>query len=146
MVKTTILSLFHYNKFIFGDLIVSQFVVFECKYLFSIIFFYFHKSRGEQDRFHTHAFNSISIKIFGTYDEYVLDDETTGKYHIENRKDVIKYFPRNRFHKIGNSTGCLTMLLSGPWNNHWKEYICWSNTIVNYTFGRKIVTFGRKIV
>ena len=140
MVKTTTFSLFHYNKFTFGEQVVSQFIIFEYKYLFSIIFFYFHKSNGEQDRYHTHAFNAISFKIFGTYDEYILDDETTGKYHIENRKDIIKYFPRNRFHKIGKSTGCLTMLLSGQWNGGWKEYICGANNkIVNYTFGRKVI-------
>ena len=140
MVKTTLLSLFHYNKFTFGDQIVSQFIIFEFKYLCSIIFFYFHKSNGEQDRYHTHAFNAISFKFFGIYDEYVLDDEITGKYHIENRKDIIKYFPRDKFHKIGKSTGCLTMLLSGPWNGQWKEYVCSANNkIVNYTFGRKVI-------
>ena len=42
-------SLLKYNKFLFGTQPVSQFVVFESKYLFSIIFFYFHKSDGEQD-------------------------------------------------------------------------------------------------
>jgi hypothetical protein len=138
MVKTTIFSLFHYNKFIFGQQVVSQFVLFECKYLFSIICFYFHKSNGEQDRFHTHAFNAISFKIFGTYNEYVLDDEITGNYHIEKRTDIIKYFPRDRYHKIGNSSGCLTLLLSGPWINSWKEYICGTNKIVNYKFGRVV--------
>jgi len=138
MVKTKIFSLFHYNKFIFGNQVISQFIIFEHKYLFSIIFFYFHKSNGEQDRYHTHAFNSISFKFFGTYNEYILDDEETGKYHVEKRKCIIKYFPRDTFHKIGKSTGCLTMLLSGPWNFTWKEYIC-NNKIVNYTFSRKVI-------
>lgn len=140
MVKTSIFSLFHYNKFTFGSQNVSQFVIFECKYLFSIIFLYFHKSNGEQDRYHTHAFDSLSIKIFGMYDEYILEDETTGKYKIKNRTNVIEYFPRNRYHKIGKSTGCLTMLFTGPWNDRWKEYICGpNNKIVYYTFGRKIL-------
>ena len=139
MVKTTIFSLFHYNKFTFGDQVVSQFIIFEFKYLFSIIFFYFHKSNGEQDRYHTHAFNAISFKIFGSYNEYILDNEITGKYHVENRKNIVKYFPRNRFHKIGKSTGCLTLLFSGPWFGQWKEYICAEKKIVNYTFGRKII-------
>lgn len=109
---------------------VSQFVIFEFK--FSVILFYFHKSDGEQDRYHTHAFNAISFKIFGTY------DEKKGKYHIENRKDIIKYFPRNRYHKIGKSTGCLTLLFSGPWNKEWKEYCETTKKITYYIFGRKV--------
>lgn len=72
---------------------------------------YFHKSNGEQDRYHTHTFNAISFKFFGIYDKYILDDENTEKYHIENRKDVIKFFPKDIFNKIGKSTGCLTILL-----------------------------------
>jgi hypothetical protein len=139
MVKTSLFSLFHYNKFEFGEQIVSQFIIFEFKYLFSILFLYFHKCDGEQDRFHTHAFNALSVKLFGTYDEYILDDEITGKYHIENRKNIIKYFLRDRFHKIGKSTGCLTLLLTGPWNNKWKEYICQTKKIVCYAFGRKVI-------
>lgn len=153
MVKTSILSILHYNKFTFGDQVVSQFIIFEFKYLFSIILFYFHKSNGEQDRYHTHAFNAISFKFFGSYDEYILDDETTGKYHVENRKNIIKYFPRDRFHKIGKSTGCLTLLLAGKWNYTWKEYICGSNdgngngngngnnngNVLYYTYGRKVI-------
>ncbi len=139
MVKTKLFSLFHYNKFTFGDQIVSQFVIFEFKYLISLILFYFHKSDGEQDRYHTHAFNAVSFKFFGTYDEYVLDDEKTGRYHVENRKGIIKYFPRDRYHKIGKSTGCLTLLVSGPWHKEWKEYCETDKKITHYTFGRKAV-------
>ena len=65
MIKTIYFSLLRYNKFEFGNQFVSQFVIFECKWLFSIILFYFHKSDGAQDRFHTHAFNAISFKLFG---------------------------------------------------------------------------------
>ncbi len=139
MVKTKLFSLLHFNRFTFGDQVVSQFVLFEFKYLFSIIFFYFHKSDGEQDRYHTHAFNAISFKLFGTYDEYILDNEKTGEYHVENRKDIIKYFPRDRYHKIGKSTGCLTLLFSGPWNKEWKEYCETNKKITYYTFSRKVL-------
>jgi hypothetical protein len=40
-----------YKPIIFGDLVAKQFVLFEHKLLFGIIFFYF--KGGEQDRFHT---------------------------------------------------------------------------------------------
>ncbi len=131
--KGKVISFLAYNVFNFGDQKVSQFVVFECKWLFSIIIFYFHKSSGTQDRYHTHAFNALSFKFFGRYNEYVLDDEKTGAYHIQQRKNIIQYFPRDSYHMIGNSTGCTTILLSGPWNKTWKEYkdskithYCWN--------------------
>lgn len=143
MVKTSLFSLFHYNKFTFGDQIVSQFVIFEHKLFFSIILFYFHKANGSQDRFHTHAFNAISFKLFGKYDEYILLNEKTGEYKIEKRNSIIKYFPRDCWHKIGNSNGCMTVLFSGPWKKTWKEYI--NGKIVYYNYNRKIDNESKKI-
>ena len=132
--KGRVISFLAYNVFNFGDQKVSQFVIFECKWLFSIIVFYFHKSEGTQDRYHTHAFNALSFKLFGKYNEYVLDDEITGKYHIQERKNVIQYFPRDSYHMIGNSTGCSTILFSGPWNKTWKEYK--NGEILHYNWNR----------
>ncbi len=136
MIKTDWFSLLKYNFFEFGDQKVSQFVIFECKYLFSVIVFYFHKSSKSQDRFHTHAFNAFSIKLFGEYSEYILDDESTGAFHIERRTQIFKYFPRDSYHKIGNSNGCCTILFSGRWKKEWKEYI--NGKVVNYSWNRKI--------
>lgn len=133
--KNDWISFLKYNKFTFGDQIVSQFVVFECKYLFSILFFYFHKCDSAQDRYHTHAFNAISFKFFGEYTEY-LYHENTNTFTTVRRTSFFKFFPRNSFHKIGNSSGCLTMLLSGPWKKGWKELI--DGKIVQYDWGRKI--------
>lgn len=135
MIKTDYISFLKLNRFEFGEQKVTQFVVFECKWLGSIIFFYFHKTNHPQDRFHTHAFNAVSFKLFGEYDEHILDNEMTGEYHVERRTQVIKYFPRNSYHRIANSNGCLTILFSGRWKKHWKEYI--NGEIVNYTWGRK---------
>jgi hypothetical protein len=132
--KTKEFSILQYNKFTFGEQIVSQFVLFEWKRLGSIIFFYFHKSNGAQDRFHTHAFNALSFKIFGQYDEHVLLSEDTGKYRVDKRTQFFKYFPRNSYHRIANSTGCLTILFSGRWHKNWREYI--NGTTVDYSWGR----------
>jgi len=134
MIKTDVFSLLRYNRFEFGEQIVSQFVVFECKWLFSIIFFYFHKTNGSQDRFHTHAFNAISFKIFGMYNEHILLSEETGFYQVKQRKTIFQYFPRNSYHRIAQSNGCLTMLLSGPWKKTWKEYI--DGKVIHYNWGR----------
>jgi hypothetical protein len=114
-VKNKVFSFFRYNRFNFGDQPVSQFVILEWKHLFSIIIFYFHRSEGSQDRFHTHAFNALSFKIFGQYTEYVLSSESANDYIEKRRTQFFKYFPRNSYHKIGNSNGCMTLLLSGRW-------------------------------
>lgn len=123
MIKTKWFSLLKLNRFNFGNRLIHQFVLFEFKPLFSIIFFWFHKSSNIQDRYHTHAFNAISIKLFGEYTEYVLTDETTGEIEKHQRTQIIKYFPRDSYHAIGESKkGCLTVLIAGPWKREWKEY------------------------
>lgn len=135
--KTKWFSIFKLNKFEFGKQVVSQFVIFECKYLFSVIIFYFHKSDGVQDRHHTHAFNALSIKLFGTYTEYVYEEsEYTKRWYCRDRTEIVKYFPRDSFHKIGNSTGCATVLFSGPWKKTWKELLD-TGEIKEYTWGRE---------
>lgn len=134
--KGDIISFLAFNRFRFGEQEVSQFVLFECKWLFSIIFFYFHKSDGEQDRFHTHAFNAFSVKLFGRYDEYILLDEKTGDFEIRPRVKVFQYFPRDSYHKIGKGTGCMTILFSGPWKKTWKEYI--NGKVVRYNWNRQV--------
>lgn len=135
MIKGKVFSLLRFNRFTFGDQIVTQFVVFECKWLFSIIFFYFHPCDSSQDRFHTHAFNAHSFKLFGEYSEYILESEETGEYRVERRDMIYKYFPRDSYHKIGNSNGCLTLLLSGRWKDTWKEYI--DGEVKYYNWGRE---------
>jgi len=72
---------------------------------------------------------------FGEYTEYVLEDEATGRYMTRQRVETLAYFSRNTYHKIGNSNGCCTILLSGPWKATWKEYI--NGQIIHYKWGRK---------
>lgn len=124
MIKTSWFSLLRLNFFNFGGRPIHQFVIFECKYIGSLVFFWFHKSDLVQDRFHTHAFNAVSFKLFGSYEEHVLESEDSAKVRIEERTSVIKYFPRDSYHAIGKSkNGCLTLLVSGPWKRTWKEWI-----------------------
>ena len=114
---------FHYQEFLFGELLAKKFTLFEHKKLFGLIFFYF--KGGKQDRYHTHAFNALSIKLFGSYDEYVYEPYyygNTGRILIEPRKTVFKWFPKDRYHSINNSNGCLTFLIQGPWKGGWYEY------------------------
>lgn len=108
---------FKYKRIQLGNLVAKQFIVFEHKKLFGVIFYYF--SGGKQDRFHTHAFNSLSIKIFGKYMEGILDN---GVIKYIERNSIFKYFNRNEYHSINDSKGCLTLLIQGPWKKTWKEY------------------------
>lgn len=139
----------------FGQFTAKQFVLFEHKRLFSIIFFYF-KGDGWQDRWHTHAFNAISFKLFGSYLEDSLhhsryrlvsgplwfipepDPESEFVSVIKKRTELIKYFPRDSFHKLGHSNGCMTMLLSGPWKPQWVE-VHDNGTTTHLNWGRSNV-------
>jgi hypothetical protein len=128
------LNAFKYVKFKFGEQTVSQFILFECKFLFSIIFFYFHESEGSQDRFHTHAFKALSIRIFGDYEEEFINEEKQITCSPRRRSRFI-YIPRNHYHRIARSKKCLTMVLCGPWYKTWKEYRDGVET--QYSWGRK---------
>lgn len=140
------MKLFKYSKFKFGEQHVSQFILFEHKKLFSIIFFYFHKSNGNQDRFHTHAFNAYSFRIFGNYIEEkrigIVNHNTNKlKYMIfkENRNESrLIYIPKNSWHRITKSNGCLTLLLSGPWGETWQEYFPKNQKTITYSHNRII--------
>lgn len=133
--KTKYFSIFSVNLFKFGEQYVTQFILFECKYLFSIIFFYFHKSDSCQDRYHTHAFNAYSIRIFGDYVEEIFIDGVVN-YLKRSRKRIL-YIPRDNFHRITKSNGCLTLLLAGRWKDSWQELV--DGEYITYNWNRKIL-------
>jgi hypothetical protein len=68
------------------------------------------------------------------YNEHILLSEETGFYQVKQRKTIFQYFPRNSYHRIAQSNGCLTMLLSGAWKKTWKEYI--DGKVIQYNWGR----------
>ena len=75
------------------------------------------------------------MKLFGRYDEYILLDEKTGEYEVRPRTNMFQFFPRDSYHKIGKSIGCMTILFSGPWKKTWKEYI--NGEVVQYNWNRQ---------
>lgn len=104
-----------------GDFNARQFTLFEYKPWFSIIFFWF-SGDGWQDRYHTHAFDAVSLCLYGKYEERELLNPTTGAYRERPRRFGFRFFPKNSYHSLGESKGCLTLLLSGPWKGNWKEW------------------------
>lgn len=114
-----------------GEQSVTELTILEWKRFFSIKLFHFHETNGKQDRFHTHAFNAVSILLSGDYVEEVIK----GKYvHASKRsRKRFLFIPANQYHRITKSNGCKTLLITGPWGDQFKEM-----RIVNGT-GVKIV-------
>lgn len=102
-----------------GEQNVTEWTLLEYKKWFSIKLFHFHKSDGCQDRFHTHAFGAVSILLKGNYTEEVLEgSQIVSKSRNTSR---LTYIPRDTYHRITRSTGCYTMLITGPWSGNFKE-------------------------
>lgn len=124
-----------------GEQSVTELTILEWKKLFSIKLFNFHPTSGKQDRFHTHAFNAVSILLSGDYVEEIIDDNGDVQPLNRSRKRFL-YIPANQYHRITKSNGCRTLLITGPWGDEfrelrkvdegilpdrytaWREYIC----------------------
>lgn len=53
----------------------------------------------------------------------ILTHRSPDKVYVryETRNKIFKYFPRDCYHSINESTGCMTVLFQGPWKKTWKE-------------------------
>lgn len=118
-----------------GDQNVTELTILEWKRFFSIKLFHFHPTDGKQDRFHTHAFNAVSILLSGDYVEEVVIDGHFVLPQKRSRKRFL-YIPANQYHRITKSDGCRTLLITGPWGNEFKElrYMFHSSTSDDYSF------------
>lgn len=102
-----------------GDQKVTELTVLEWKRFFSIKLFHFHPTDGKQDRFHTHAFNAVSILLSGDYVEEVIESRQI-KSLKRSRKRFL-FILANQYHRITKSNGCRTLLITGPWGNEFRE-------------------------
>lgn len=126
-----------------GDQPITELTVLEWKRLFSIKLFKFHKAIGCQDRFHTHSFNAFSLLLKGNYVEEILDGHRVGRYD-RNRRRLI-FIPKHEYHRITRSEGCITLLVTGPWEPHWDELRELGNSRYQHVIcgaGRVDVEFG----
>lgn len=111
--------IFKKKKINLGEQPVTEWTLLEYKKWFSIKLFHFHKTEGKQDRFHTHAFNAVSILLSGEYIEEVVKDKYV---HILKRsRKRFLFIPENEYHRITKSSGCWTLLVTGPWGDQFKE-------------------------
>lgn len=102
-----------------GDQPVSELTILEWKRFFSIKMFKFHKTSGKQDRFHTHAFNAVSILLSGDYVEEIIEFSRVKEYKRSRKRFL--FIPKDSYHRITRSNGCRTLLITGPWGEEFKE-------------------------
>lgn len=118
-----------YGKFLHHDRValgangyIDRYTVLEVKFLGALVLNVFNTT-GPQDRFHTHAFNAISIMLWGSYNEFIKSSNPENEWVMlrTRRRDVV-YLPRTLNHCIGKSTpGAVSITLCGPWKRTWTE-------------------------
>ena len=120
-----------------GEGHIVQYILFKWK-LFVGIWFYNWKTI-DQNRFHTHAFNSYAMTLNGGYRQEVIKD---GKIIVEDVSKLFKFrhLPVNYCHRILEAKpNTWTMVIFGSWSPNWWEYFPKSKTWVKYSWGRKVV-------
>lgn len=109
-----------------GSGVTGYFLV-EIKSLFSIVLLHFQK-RG-REAYHSHAFNALSIWLWGHAIETLLSGEKLGW-----KCGGIKYTPRESFHRYEALTSSWCLTFRGPWNDYWQESR--NGKLVTLTHGR----------
>lgn len=133
-----------------GEQSVTELTILEWKRFFSIKLFNFHPTDGKQDRFHTHAFNAVSILLSGDYVEEVIEKRQI--VSLKRSRKRFLFIPANQYHRITKSKGCRTLLITGPWGNEFKELtqLPWvkAGDVYQETIcgpQRKIISYGNTI-
>lgn len=120
-----------------GEGHILQYTLLESK-KFGGLWFY-HWKTIDQNRFHTHAFNSIAITLSGSYVQEVIVE---GKIRREvvKKRFVPRFLPKNYCHRILEAEpNTWTMVMFGKWIPYWWEYFADTNTWVKYSWGRKVI-------
>lgn len=119
-----------------GTLNTKELTILEWKPLFSIKLFYFEKGTA-QEIYHTHSFSAISFLIFGNYIEEFYDPSTKVVSSLPRNRSRVIMIPKTRFHQITKSESCLTLMVTGPWGDVYKEYQPNNGELIMSTHGRK---------
>lgn len=110
---------------------VTGYWLVEAKSAFSIVLLHFRP--GTRDAYHSHAFNALSLWLWGTVTEHMLSGERN-VYRAGN----LKYTPRECFHKVEAHGSVWCLSIRGPWVDSWMEFK-WGR-LVRLTHGRKVVS------
>ena len=121
-----------------GEGNIVQYTIFESKYLGGI--WLYNWKTIEQNRFHSHAFNSVAITLRGSYVQEVMKED--GEIVREEVKDWFRprFLPKNYVHRILEAKPkTWTLVIFGRWQKTWKEYFKDTDTWVTYSWGRKVI-------
>ena len=120
-----------------GEGKIIQYTLFEWKKLGGIWFYNW--VTIDQNRFHTHAFDSIAFTLSGSYKQEVIKDGVIKK-EVVSKLFRPRFLPKNYCHKILESKpNTWTMVIFGPWMPHWWEFFSDTKTWVKYGWGRKVI-------
>lgn len=118
----------------FGTGHLNRLVLIEIKYLFAIYVNVWNVV--EHDRFHTHAFSSISIFLKGQYYEEQLHEVTCFRGVKLFKAPLIRFIPRTSNHRmLQSSKNAISVTIAGPWDRFWTE------TFMDGT--KRVLTWGR---
>ena len=106
---------------------VTGYFLIEAKSTFSIVLLHFRK--GSREAFHSHAFNAITLWLWGSVEEYHL---WGGLKRFSG--GMIKFTPRSTFHKIEALQDTWAISIRGPWVDRWNEWR--GGKLVTLTHGR----------
>jgi hypothetical protein len=116
---------------------IEQYTIFECKQLGGI--WIYNWKTIDQNRFHTHAFNSVAFTLRGSYIQEVITDDGIEQQQVRKLFKP-RCLPRNYTHRILDARpNTWTCVFFGRWSKHWYEYFDDTKTWVQYTWNRKKV-------
>ena len=121
-----------------GEGHIIQYTLFEHKKIGGI--WLYHWKTIEQNRFHTHAFNSYAFLLKGEYTEEVITPEGKIEQRVVNQWMKPRYLPKYYCHRILEAKPkTWTIVFFGKWGKYWYEYFDDTKTWVKYTWGREKV-------
>lgn len=127
---------------------VTGYWLIEWKGLFSIVLLKF--SRGSRDKYHSHAFWSISWLLKGG----LLEDRILAIARLvypsayDSEHEMIRFRPswkpiittRDNLHKVhGMEDESWVLSFRGPWTGRWEEYDTKTGVLTTLTHGRKVI-------
>lgn len=128
------MKIFRKSEVVLGQGSVTQYIVFEHKRLFSLIFYKWNTI--DQVRFHTHAFAAVAFLLKGWYWEKVMFNGVEMTNFV-NVPWIPRFLPKNYCHAVQNAKpGTTTMVITGPWQKHWYEFFPDTKQWVKYNWGR----------
>lgn len=120
-----------------GDGHIIQYTLFESKYIGGI--WLYNWKTIKQNRFHTHAFNSIAFLLSGKYTEEVIENGQI-KFKVVHQQFKARFLPKNYCHRILKADpNTWTIVFFGRWIPYWWEYFEDTKTWVKYGWGRKVI-------